>query len=258
MKLAVKNWAEFQHYKDRSPPWIKLYKTWLDDRAFQRLPDASRALAPCIWLLASEKKDGVFDGSVEEVAFRVHQTEKWVAVAIKPLISAGFLIVAQDASATLADRKQSACLETETETETEKPLAGKPDGCAREVLDHLNATAGRSYRPVKTNISMIVARMSEGATVDECKSVINDRVSRWGSDPKMAEYLRPATLFNATKFAQYLGDIGSKAVSASETAKPCAHCKTPLTGGYTSMAIGRVCNPCYTSYTLGQWNPETV
>jgi len=29
----------------------------------------------------------------------------------------------------------------------------------------------------------------------------------WGADEKMEEYLRPATLFNATKFAQYRGKL---------------------------------------------------
>ena len=60
MLLITKNWAEFQHYKDRSPPWIKLHKELLDDRQYQSLPLASRALAPMLWLLASETKDGSF------------------------------------------------------------------------------------------------------------------------------------------------------------------------------------------------------
>lgn len=59
MKLIPRRWSDFQHYKDRRPPWIKLHKALLDDREYQRLPLASRALAPMLWLLASESKDGV-------------------------------------------------------------------------------------------------------------------------------------------------------------------------------------------------------
>ena len=73
------------------------------------------------------------------------------------------------------------------------------------VLDYLNAKANRSYQPVKANVSLIAARLKEGATVDQCLAVIESKVLEWGADPKMAEYLRPATLFNATKFAQYSG-----------------------------------------------------
>jgi hypothetical protein len=64
LRLTPKNWKSFQHYKDRAPPWIKLHKTLLDDFKFSRLPLASRALAPCIWLLASEYEGGEINASV--------------------------------------------------------------------------------------------------------------------------------------------------------------------------------------------------
>ena len=38
--FSVRNWDEFQHYKDRDPTWIKLYNRLLDDYAFGLLPDA--------------------------------------------------------------------------------------------------------------------------------------------------------------------------------------------------------------------------
>jgi hypothetical protein len=57
--LRVKNWTEFQHYKDRNPPWIKLHRTLLDDYEFSRLQDASKAHLMLIWLFASQK-DGLF------------------------------------------------------------------------------------------------------------------------------------------------------------------------------------------------------
>lgn len=80
---------------------------------------------------------------------------------------------------------------------------------AKEVLDYLNQKAKREYRPVDSNLKLIVARLDEGATVDECKKVIDSKVTEWLNDPKMSEYLRPETLFNATKFAGYIGKIGT-------------------------------------------------
>ncbi len=106
----------------------------------------------------------------------------------------------------------------------EKTLSGKPDiddelsklnmqpkkklseACA-EVLQFLNAKAGRNYRPVKANIELIAARIKEGATVDECRQVIAKKCREWIGDPKQEIYLRPATLFNRTKFAQYQGEL---------------------------------------------------
>jgi hypothetical protein len=121
VSLQVKNWRVFQHYKDRSPPWIKLQKSLLDDYDFQCLPLASKALAPMLWLLASESDDGSIDSNVTKLAFRLRWPEKDVRAGLTPLIQKGFLI---DASDTLAGCKQVATSETETETETEG--AGKP------------------------------------------------------------------------------------------------------------------------------------
>ena len=131
MLLQPKNWAVFQHYKDRCPPWIKLHRDLLNDRVFMRLPIASKAIAPMLWLLASESKDGIFDGSLDELVFRLHITEKEYKAGIKPLIDNNFFTVV---SGVLAERKQVAIPETETEGETEKER-DTPEGVSNEVWD---------------------------------------------------------------------------------------------------------------------------
>lgn len=108
MKLIPRRWADFQHYKNRRPPWIKLHKALLDDREYQRLPLASRALAPMLWLLASESGDGIFEASTEELTFRLRQPAKDIDAGLAPLIEAGFFTVVQGASTPLADRQQLA------------------------------------------------------------------------------------------------------------------------------------------------------
>ena len=116
MQLKPKNWDIFQHYKDRCPPWIKLHRDLLNNRDYICLPLASKALAPLLWLLASESKDGVFDASTEELVFRLRMTESEVIDGVKPLIDKGFFIIA---SGVLAERKQVAIPEREREGETE-------------------------------------------------------------------------------------------------------------------------------------------
>ena len=116
MKLMPKNWVKFQHYRDRCPPWIKLHRDLLNDRHFISLPTASKALAPMLWLLASECKDGTFDASTEELAFRLRMDNKEIEVGLKALIDNGFFV---DASTMLAPVYQSAIPERETERETE-------------------------------------------------------------------------------------------------------------------------------------------
>ena len=78
---------------------------------------------------------------------------------------------------------------------------------AREILAFLNKKTGRNYRPVLANLNMIRARLKEGYTADELRQVVAKKCREWRGDSFMEKYLRPATLFNATKFAQYSGEL---------------------------------------------------
>lgn len=123
MMLTPKNWSEFQHYKDRSPAWIKLHRKLLDDYDFHCLPVASRALAPLLWLLASEYENGIITATSQELAYRLRMNEGELLTAIKPLIDSGFFITDENASGLLAECKHGACLEKEKEKEKEGECA---------------------------------------------------------------------------------------------------------------------------------------
>ena len=149
MLLQPKNWAVFQHYKDRCPPWIKLHRDLLNNRAYICLPIASKALAPMLWLLASESKDGVFDGSLDELVFRLHITPKEYQDGVKPLIDNDFFILV---SGVLAERKHNAIPETEgeTETETKKKATGvaPPDGVSDSVWQEFKTLRKAKKAPI--------------------------------------------------------------------------------------------------------------
>jgi hypothetical protein len=120
MTLRIKNWESFQHYKDRSPPWIKLHKSLLDNYEYQCLPVASKAIAPMLWLLASEDVEGAISGDFKEIAFRLRMTVSEVETALRPLVGKGFVVMD---STVLAECKQHDTPETETETETENYIS---------------------------------------------------------------------------------------------------------------------------------------
>lgn len=101
--IKPKNWADFQHYKDRSPTWIKLHKSILDNYDYQRLPLASKALAPMLWLLASEYDEGKIPLDYDLIAFRLRVDIDDLKNAISPLIHSGFFVCNQDASKPLAE-----------------------------------------------------------------------------------------------------------------------------------------------------------
>lgn len=96
--LRVKNWEQFQHYADRSPPWIKLHRSVLDDYEFSSLPDASKAHLMLIWLLASSN-DGRIPSDPAWLTRRLATTE---TLDLDVLVAAGFLLPEHDASAPIA------------------------------------------------------------------------------------------------------------------------------------------------------------
>jgi len=121
--VTIKNYSRFQHYKARRPPWVRLHRSLLDDRAFAELSDFASRLLVLLWLVASETKsdDGTITGDVEDISFRVHRDVGEVLPALQELALSGFIQMGvDDASKVLAGCTQVApesCSETETETE---------------------------------------------------------------------------------------------------------------------------------------------
>ena len=122
--IEIKDWASLQHYKDRNPIWVKLHRSLLNDYHWQRLPVASKALAPMLWLVASEHDKGIISDTVDAIAWRTGFDLDVFNQALKPLIDKGFISLLsgcyQDASTMLAVSYQVAIPETERETKKEK------------------------------------------------------------------------------------------------------------------------------------------
>ena len=51
--MRIKNWERFQHFKDRRPPWIKLYRELLDDPDWHDLAGDDAKFLVMLWLIAS-------------------------------------------------------------------------------------------------------------------------------------------------------------------------------------------------------------
>lgn len=76
---------------------------------------------------------------------------------------------------------------------------------AAKVIEGMNKILGSKYRTsTKSHIQNINARLSDGHSVDDLLKVVSSKLNEWGKDPKMAQYLRPQTLFQAGKFDGYL------------------------------------------------------
>ena len=126
--MRVKNWKRFQHFKDRRPPWIKLYRELLDDPDWHELDaDSSKALV-MLWLIASED-DGQLPGT-KKIAFRLRISESKTKLLIGKLSH----WLEQDDISAISDGYQSDAPETETETETETE-SNAPNGATHPKVD---------------------------------------------------------------------------------------------------------------------------
>ena len=72
--MRIKNWDRFQHFKDRKPIWIKLYRDLLDDLNWHELDPKSAKALVMIWLIASEEL-GILP-ETKTLAFRLRMSEK--------------------------------------------------------------------------------------------------------------------------------------------------------------------------------------
>lgn len=99
----------------------------------------------------------------------------------------------------------------ETSTKETIQMSGKPDIPYGEIIDYLNSKTGQHYLSTsKDSREHIKARWEEGSTLEDFKRCIDNMSAKWMNDPKMAQYLRPATLFAKGKFEGYVNQIVSK------------------------------------------------
>jgi len=125
----IKNWHKFQHFKDRKPPWVKLYRDLLDDIDWHELDSKAAKVLVMLWLIASEE-----DGKIPEVkrlAFRLRMSEKDTEVCLSKLSQ----WLDHDDINVISEGYQDDPLERETETEieTEKEKERKATGVANPL-----------------------------------------------------------------------------------------------------------------------------
>lgn len=85
---------------------------------------------------------------------------------------------------------------------TEEP-DGSLSSSVSEIVSDLNDVAGTHYRTSKTTTNMIKARLKEGYTVEDFKTVHRKKAAEWlGTEQQ--QYLRPETLYRPSHFESYL------------------------------------------------------
>lgn len=129
--MKIKNWSQFQHFKDRRPPWIKLYRDLLDDVEWHELDAEAAKVLVMLWLIASEHDGCLPDARV--LSFRLRLPEKQV----KSIVSKLSHWLDQDDIAPISERYQDDLPETERETEERQreSVAIAPSAPAKKAIE---------------------------------------------------------------------------------------------------------------------------
>ena len=130
--MKIKDWSKFQHFKDRNPPWIKLYRDILDDRDWHELDGDSAKILTMLWVIASEDpgRSGCLP-DIRKLSFRLRIPESQLKQSLKKLnhwvlfddietISPGYR---DDAPETETEKE----IEGEREKKTRKPKGSRLD-----------------------------------------------------------------------------------------------------------------------------------
>ena len=112
--MKIKHWSKFQHFKDRKPPWIKVYRDILDDLYWHELDPLSSKVLVMLWLIASEDFGNIPDEKI--LAFRLRLSEKQTRECLNKLSR----WLDQDDIGVISERYQDDIPETETERETKR------------------------------------------------------------------------------------------------------------------------------------------
>jgi hypothetical protein len=208
LKMKIKNWSKFQHFKDRRPPWIKLYRDLLDDMQWHELDPLSSKVLVTLWLLASEDQDGCLPDT-KTLAWRMRMTEKQVLDCISKLSH----WLEQDDYTLISERYQDDLPETERETETKRETKKSATVVARplDVSEQVwqDWLALRKAKKAAVTATVLLGARKEAFKLDwPLEKFLVEWCTR-GSQGLKAEWVQPKQ-----SFAQQAADVARTTVPA--------------------------------------------
>jgi hypothetical protein len=136
MPIFVKNWAKFQHFRNRSSPWIKLYRDLLDDPDWHKLdPKAAKTLI-MLWMSAFGQSGEL--PKAHKLAFRLRMSEKELN---QQLITLNYWLIRDDIELISNGFKIDS-----TEREGEEKRG------ERDAQSELISKSGRKHKPLARTI----------------------------------------------------------------------------------------------------------
>jgi hypothetical protein len=199
--MKIKNWTKFQHFKDRRPPWVKLYRDILDDLEWHELDPLAAKVLVMLWLIASEDDGRIPD--TKTLAFRLRLTEiktkeivsklsHWLEQDDINAISIGYQV-------DLPERETEKETETETKKEKKATIVACPPDVDQQIWDDWKQLRKAKKAPVTETVVNSARKEAVKANM-----AFSDFLSVWcarGSQGLQADWLKPDER-NLTKTGQ--------------------------------------------------------
>ena len=76
-----------------------------------------------------------------------------------------------------------------------------------EILEYFNQIAGKRFKPIKSNLNPIRARLKDGYSLETIQQVIQLKTIEWKNNETMSVHLCPTTIFRPSKFDKYVNQL---------------------------------------------------
>ena len=223
--IALIGWEKFQHYKDRDPPWVKLYRDLLTSESWVLGTDTSRLVQVASVLLAARYSNKIPYrwGLIKKVA-SLDCTEAQFKAAIQHLVEHNFLeiqevtsetiVVGQSASNVLATcTSEAEQRQSREETEQRRSVPQKRDSApAERIFEHWRSEFGHQKAvldPKRRRVIEAALKLHDEPTLRSAISGYRNSPHHMGENERRTVYddielfLRDAThIENGLRFAR--------------------------------------------------------
>jgi hypothetical protein len=199
--MRIKNWTKFQHFKDRRPPWVKLYRDILDDLEWHELDPLAAKVLVMLWLIASEDDGRIPD--TKTLAFRLRLTEiktKEIVIKLSHWLEQDDINVISSGYQLDSTERET---ETEKETETKKEKNATKVACPPDVDQQIWDDWKQLRKAKKAPVTETVVKSARKEAA-KANMAFSDFLSVWcarGSQGLQADWLKPDER-NLTKTGQ--------------------------------------------------------
>jgi hypothetical protein len=214
--IALKNWERHQHYKDRDPPWVKLYRDLLTSESWVLGTDVSRVVQVASILLAARYSNAIPNvWNVFRKVTSIDCTEAQFSDALSHLVATNFLEIQQCASVAnpVAQVASNGLAKCSTEAEAEKSRAEGDKTRARDPVPRESGDAlcrTPSAEDVLAEMSDSWKADVEGVNVEALQRFF-DFVAREINPPSKRKEFSPSARIATAKKLAGMGDADLQA-----------------------------------------------